>query len=146
MPGANDDQSMGGEVAMDEGQKLEARDVLISQSSKVSTCPTMKIKLIIEHQMTSPSDRRTPNDIGSPSFSFSIPSSLVWFPPEQDCESTIPMSFLFIVSFKTSPSELLCIWSHFRVVMYMKLFYIWCTFPLFNKKSSTLYEFYFCLQ
>ena len=64
-PGADDDQSTGGEVAMDEGQESEARDVLISQSSKVSTCPAMKIKPIAEHQMTSPPNRRTPNDIGS---------------------------------------------------------------------------------
>ena len=145
-PGTDDDQSMEGMVAMDKGQKLEARDVLISQSSKVFICLVMKIKLIAEHQMTLPSDRRTSNDIGSPSFSSLIPSSLVRFPPEQDCESTIPMSFLFIVSFKTSPLELLCIWSHFRVVMYMKLFCIWCTFPLFNKKSSTFYKFCFSLQ
>ena len=77
---------------------------------------------IVEHQMTSAPDRRTPNDIDSLSFSSTVPSSLVWFPPKQDCEPTIPMSFLFIVSFKTGPSELLCVWSHFRVVMYMKLF------------------------
>ena len=64
-PGADDDQSTGGEVAMDEGQESEARNVLISQSSKVSTCLAMKIKPIIEHQMTSPLDRQTPNDIGS---------------------------------------------------------------------------------
>ena len=101
---------------------------------------------IAKHQMTSAPDRRTPNDIDSPSFSSAVPSSLVWFPLEQDCESTIPMSFLFIVSFKTGPSELLCIWSYFRVVMYMKLFCIWCIFPLFNKKSSTFYKFCFPLQ
>ena len=65
VPGADDDQSMGGEVVMDEGQESETRDVLISQSSKVSTCPAMKIKPIVEHQITSPLDRRTPNDIGS---------------------------------------------------------------------------------
>ena len=101
---------------------------------------------IAKHQMTSAPDRRTLNDIDSPSFSSAIPSSLVWFPLEQDCESTIPMSFLFIVSFKTGSSELLCIWSYFRVVMYMKLFCIWCIFPLFNKKSSTFYKFCFPLQ
>ena len=67
---------------------------------------------IAKHQMTSAPDHRTPNDIDSPSFSSAVPSSLVWFPLEQDCESTIPMSFLFIVSFKTGPSELLCIWSY----------------------------------
>ena len=68
---------------------------------------------ITDHQMTSPPDRWSPNDITSSSFSSPVPSSLVWFPPEQDYESTIPMSFLFIVSFKTGPSELLSIWSHF---------------------------------
>ena len=94
---------------MDEGKKPEARDVLISQSSKVSIRLAMKIKLITEHQMMLPSDCQTPNDIGSPSFSSLVPSNLVRFPPKQDCESTIPMSFLFIVSFKTSPSELSCI-------------------------------------
>ena len=106
---------------MDEGQKPEARDVLISQSSKVSTCPAMKIKLIAEHQMTSPSDRQTPNDLGSPSFSLPVPSNLIRFPPKQDCESTIPMTFLFIVSFKTSPSELLCISSCYvyEIILYM---------------------------
>ena len=55
--GADDDQSMGGEVAMDEGKELEARDVLIFHPSKVSTCPTMKIKQITDHQMISPPDR-----------------------------------------------------------------------------------------
>ena len=54
VPGSNDDQSMRGEVAMDEGKEPKARDVLISQSSKVSTCPAMKIKPIADHQMTSP--------------------------------------------------------------------------------------------
>ena len=93
---------------MDEGKKPEARDVLISQSRKVSIHSAMKIKLVVELQMMLPSVHRTPNDIGSPSFSPPVPSSPVRFPPEQDCESTIPMSFLFIVSFKTSPSELSC--------------------------------------
>ena len=91
--GTDDDQSMGAEVDMDEGQKPEARDVLISQSSKVSISPAMKIKPIAKNQMTLPSDRWTLNDINSPSFSSPVPSSLVRFPPEQDCESTIPMSF-----------------------------------------------------
>ena len=59
---------MGAEVDMDEGQKPEARDVLFSQSSKVSISPAMKIKPIAENQMTLPSDRWTPNDIDSPSF------------------------------------------------------------------------------
>ena len=108
-PNADDDQSTGGEVAMDEGKEPEARDVRISQLSKISTCPAMKIKPITDHQMTSPPDRRSLNDITSPFFSSPVPSNLVWFPPEQDCESTIPMRFLFIVSFKTGPSELLCI-------------------------------------
>ena len=77
MPGANDDQSKGGKVAMDEGKELEARDVLIPQPSKISTCLEMKIKPIADHQMTSPPDRRSPNDITSPSFSSPVPSSLV---------------------------------------------------------------------
>ena len=50
---------------MDEGKKPEARDVLISQSSKVSIHSAMKIKLVVELQMMLPSGRRTPNDIGS---------------------------------------------------------------------------------
>ena len=47
-----------------------------------------------------------------PSFSSPVPSSLVWLPPEQDYESTIHMSFLFVFSFKIGPSELFCIWSY----------------------------------
>ena len=94
---------------MDEGKKPEARGVIISQLSKASNRPAMKIKLVAELQMTLPSGCRTPNDIDSPSFSSPVPSNPVRFPSEQDCESTIPMSFLFIVSFKTSPPELSCI-------------------------------------
>ena len=94
---------------MGEGKKLEARGAVISQSSKASIRPIMKIKLVAELQMTLPSGRRTLNDISSPSFSSPIPSNPVQFPFEQDCESTIPMSFLFIVSFKTSPPKLSCI-------------------------------------
>ena len=93
---------------MVEGEKPEARGVVISQSSKASICPVMKIKLVAELQMILPSSRRTPNDIGSRSFSSPVPSNPVQFPSEQDCESTIPMSFLFIVSFKRSLPELLC--------------------------------------
>ena len=53
--GADNDQSVGGEVAMGEGEKPEARGVFISQSSKASIYPVMKIKLVIELQMTLPS-------------------------------------------------------------------------------------------
>ena len=48
--------------------------------------------------MMLPSSRRTPNDIGSPYF----PYDPARFPTEQDCESTIPISFLFTVNFKRS--------------------------------------------
>ena len=65
MPSADDDQSMGGEVAIDEGKEPEARDVLIPQPSKISTYLAMKIKPIANHQMTSPLDHRSPNDITS---------------------------------------------------------------------------------
>ena len=47
--GADDDQSVGGEVAMDEGKGSKIGDVLISQPSKVSTYPTMRIKPIVDH-------------------------------------------------------------------------------------------------
>ena len=53
-PGADGDQSMGSEVAMDEGKEPEAKDVLTSQPSKVSTCLAMKIGPIACHQMISP--------------------------------------------------------------------------------------------
>ena len=56
-PNADDDRSVGGEVAMDEGKGPEARYVLISQPSKVSTCPAMRIKPIADHQMTSAPNR-----------------------------------------------------------------------------------------
>ena len=82
-------------MAMGEGEKLEARDVVASQLSKVSICTVLKIKLVVKLQMTLPSSCQTPNDIGSRSFSSSVPSDPVQFPTKQDCESTIPMSFLF---------------------------------------------------
>ena len=99
---------MGGEAAMGKGEKPEARGVVTSQPSMASICPVLKIKLVAKLQMTLPSGRRAPNDISSPSFSSPIPSNPVRFPSEQDCESTIPISFLFIVSFKTSPPQFLC--------------------------------------
>ena len=51
--GVDNDQSVGGEVAMGEGEKPEARGAVISQSSKASICPVLKIKLVAELQMTS---------------------------------------------------------------------------------------------
>ena len=48
-PGADGDQSMGSEVAKDEGKEPEIKGVLSSQPSKVSTCPTMKIGSIAGH-------------------------------------------------------------------------------------------------
>ena len=95
-------------MAMGEGKEPEARGVVSYQPSKSSICSVLKIKLVAELQMMLPSDRRTPNDIGSPSFLSSVPYNPIRFPAEQDCESTIPISFLFIVSFKTSLPELLC--------------------------------------
>ena len=53
--GADNDQSVGGEVAIGEGKKPEARGAVITQSSKASIYPVMKIKLVIELQMTLPS-------------------------------------------------------------------------------------------
>ena len=53
-PGANGDQSMGSEVAKDEGKEPKTKGVLTSQPSKVSTCPTMKIGPIAGHYMISP--------------------------------------------------------------------------------------------
>ena len=76
-------------------KKPEARRAIASQSSKGSIYTVLKIKLVAELQMTLPFSCQTPNDIGSPSFSLLVPSDPVWFPTEQDCESTIPMSFLF---------------------------------------------------
>ena len=93
---------------MGEGEKPEARGAVIDQPSKATICSVLKVKLVVELQMMLPSGRQTPNDIGSPSFSSPIPSNPVRFPSEQDCESTIPISFLFIVSFKTSPPQFLC--------------------------------------
>ena len=93
---------------MGEGEKPKARGAVTYQPSKASICPVLKIKLVIELQMILPSNCRTPNDIGSTSLSLPIPYNPVRFPVEQDCESTIPISFLFIVSFKTSLLELLC--------------------------------------
>ena len=53
--GADNNQSVGGEAAMVKGEKPEARGVVISQSSKASICPVMKIKLVAELQMMLPS-------------------------------------------------------------------------------------------
>ena len=88
-PGVDGDQSLGNEVAKDEGKgkRPETKDVLIFQPSKVSTCPAMKIGSIVG----------PPNDLTSPSFSSPVPSSLVRLLLEQDCESTIPMSSLFYI-------------------------------------------------
>ena len=99
---------MGGEAAISEGEKPEARGAVTDQPSKAAICSVLKVKLVVELQMMLPSGRRTPNDIGSPSFSSSVPYDLVRFLAKQDCESTIPISLLFIVSFKTSRPELLC--------------------------------------
>ena len=52
--GADGDQSMGSEVAKDEGKELETKGVLTSQPSKVSICPEMKIGPITGHHMISP--------------------------------------------------------------------------------------------
>ena len=89
---------------MGEGEKPEARGAVTDQPSKATICLVLKVKLVAELQMMLPSGRRTPNDIGSPYFPF----NLARLPAEQDCESTIPISLLFIVSFKTSRPELLC--------------------------------------
>ena len=89
---------------MSEGEEPEARGAVTTQPSKASICPVLKIKLVAELQMMLPSGRRTPNDISSPSFPYN-PARL---PVKQDCESTIPISFLFIVNFKTSLPELSC--------------------------------------
>ena len=99
---------MGREVAMGEGEKPEARGVVTSQPSMASICPVLKIKLVAELQVMFPSGRRTPNDISSPSFSSPVSYNPVQFPTVHDCKSTIPISFLFIVSFKTSLLKLLC--------------------------------------
>ena len=93
---------------MGEGEKPEARGAVTDQPSKAAIYPVLKVKLVTELQMMLPFDRRTPNDIDSPSFSSSVPYDHVRFPAEQDCESTIPTSLLFIVSFKKSRPELLC--------------------------------------
>ena len=55
-PGVDGDQSMGNKVAKDEGKgkEPETKDVLTFQSSKVSTCPAMKIGPIASHQMILP--------------------------------------------------------------------------------------------
>ena len=55
-PGVDGDQSMGNEVAKDEGKGKgpETKDVLTFQPSKVSTYLAMKIGPIFDHQMISP--------------------------------------------------------------------------------------------
>ena len=93
--GADNDQSLWGEAVMGEGEKPETRRAVASQLSKVSIYMVLRIKLVSELQMMLPSGCQTPNDVGSPSFSSSIPSDPVRFPTEQDCESTVPMSSLF---------------------------------------------------
>ena len=93
--GADNDHNLWSEAAMGEGEKSEVRRAVASQPSKVTIYMVLKIKLVAELQMMLPSDCRTPNDIGSPSFSLQVPPDLVWFPTEQDCESTIPMNSLF---------------------------------------------------
>ena len=97
-------KSWGGVVAIGEGEEPEARGAVTFQPSKASICLVLKIKLVTKIQMMLPSSRQTPNDIGFPSFPYN-PARL---PVEQDCESTIPISFLFIVNFKTSLPELSC--------------------------------------
>ena len=87
---------------MGEGEEPEARRVGTSKLSKASICPILRIKLVAELQMMLPSGCRTPNDIGSPYFPYNPTRS----PTEQDCESTIPISSLPVVNFKTSLHEL----------------------------------------
>ena len=81
---------------MGEGEKPEVRRAIVCLPSKVSICMVLKIKLVTKLQMTLTSGCRTPNDIGSNPF----PHNPVRVPTEQDCESTIPISFPFIASFK----------------------------------------------
>ena len=57
---ADNDQSLWGEAAMGEGKKPKARRVVASQSSKVSICMVLRIKLVAELQMMLPSGCRTP--------------------------------------------------------------------------------------
>ena len=90
-----DDQLVGGMVAMGEGEEPEARGVVTSQPSKASICSVWRINLVAELQMMLPFGRRTPNDIGPPYFPYNLARS----PTEQDCESTFPISFLFLVNF-----------------------------------------------
>ena len=82
---------------MGEDEKLEARGAVTYQPSKAFIYPVLKIKLVAELQMILPSSCQTPNDISSPSFSLPVPYNPVRFPTEQDCESTIPISFLFFL-------------------------------------------------
>ena len=91
-------------MAMGKGEEPGGRGATTSQPSKTFICPVLKIKLVAELQMMLPSDRRTLNDIDSPSFPYN-PAQLS---AKQDCESTIPISFLFIVIFETSLPELSC--------------------------------------
>ena len=81
---------------MGEGENPEVRRAVAFLPSKVSICTVLKIKLVTELQMTLTSSCRTPNDIYSNPF----PYNPIRFPAEQDCESTIPISFPFIASFK----------------------------------------------
>ena len=95
---------MGGVVAVGKGEEPGGRGAATSQPSKAFICLVLKIKLVAELQMMLPSNRQTLNDIDSPSFPYN-PARLS---AEQDCESTIPISFPFIVIFETSLPELSC--------------------------------------
>ena len=81
---------------MGKGENPEVRRAIAFLPNKVSICTVLKIKLVTELQMTLTSSCRTPNDIDSNPF----PYNPIRFPAEQDCESTIPISFPFIASFK----------------------------------------------
>ena len=108
---ADNDHSLWGEATMGEGEKPKVRRAVAFLPSKVSICTVLKIKLVAELQMTLTSSCRTPNDIYSNPF----PYNPVRFPAKQDCESTIPISFLFIVSFKNKSAEV-CYVSEFLCI------------------------------
>ena len=130
-PSVDGDQSLGNEVAKDEGKGkgLETKDVLTFQPSKSSTYPAMKIGPIVGHQMISPlllSHRRY---------------HLVLF----DCYSNkivnlpFPWAFSFIFSFKTSLSKSFCIWSHFVYdVLFLYLIKRVAPFTLWISSSSAI--------
>ena len=89
-------------MAIGEGEESEARGAVTSQPSKTPICPVLRIKLVAELQMMLLPGCRTLNDIDSPYF----PYNPARFPTEQDCESTIPISSLPVVNFKTSLHKL----------------------------------------